>query len=217
VQSTTRYRPKNNTGRRGGSGNSRLHQNHSARARSGRKGGITASKTRAASSRKSILRGAESSTFSMASTQRDHHHQEGPYDHPIGYHYFPGPREEPATPPEAGPNEFMFPNHSSQSALSAATPSHHGYTFTSNIHHSAPPQTFPQHPQNLGNPYTLADITGTYQGQPTTISERGQGLGLNSGLPAGFDTLFANPDEIIDDRVPYLPWGNPGAGGSYHS
>ncbi|RYP08724.1 hypothetical protein DL764_001744 [Monosporascus ibericus] len=224
VQSTTRYRKGNNS-RRGGSGHQRVHGNLSARASSGRKGGITASKTKAAATRKALVRGAQNSIFGIPNSHGDPM-RDAVYDRSFGYQYSPSGKGEPVTPPDINADDILLPDPTNGAALSTAGHANLGYMYRSTLHHGQSHHDYSQHQQSPQQPhqhhnhpgtmYTLDDISGVYPGSLGPLSSS-SGQGVSTTAPNNFDALFASPDEMSEDQLAYLPWGGSGTGGAYQS
>ncbi|RYP53123.1 hypothetical protein DL769_010559 [Monosporascus sp. CRB-8-3] len=223
VQSTTRYRKGNNS-RRGGSGHQRVHGNLSARASSGRKGGITASKTKAAATRKALVRGTQNPVFSIPNCQGDPM-RDALYDHSFGYQYSPNARGEPVTPPDVNAGGILLPDPTNGAAFSTTGHANPGYMYPSTLHHGQSHHDYSQHQQSpqqsqhhnhTGTIYTLDDVSGVYPGPLGPLSGS-SGQGVSTTAPNNFNALFASPDEMSGDRLAYLPWGGSGAGGAYQS
>ncbi|KAI5927314.1 hypothetical protein F4810DRAFT_706684 [Camillea tinctor] len=220
VQSTTRYR-KGNPGRRAGGSHGRLHGNPSARASSGRKGGLSASRARAANHRRHIINHTNqpqlhhpmpNSPFLNGHREPLH---EAFYNRPIGYHYDSSTRDEPVTPPEANMGDQLFHEPMSSAGISTVSGTH-GYAYGSHAH-AHPGQTNPGYHHHQPRPeamYSLHDVTGSYQGPAAHMSARAHGNA--PALPSGFGPpLFANADEINDNKVGYLHWGASATSGPY--
>ncbi|RYP67736.1 hypothetical protein DL771_007069 [Monosporascus sp. 5C6A] len=218
VQSTTRYRKGNNS-RRGGSGHQRIHGNLSARASSGRKGGITASKTKAAATRKALVRGAQNPVFGIPNDQADPM-RDALYDRSFGYQYAPSAKGEPVTPPDINAGGMLLPDPTNAAALSTAGHANPGYMYRNTLHHGQSHHDYSRHQQpqqhhnHTGTMYTLDDVSGVYPGPLGPLSGS-SGQGVSTTVPNNFNELFASPDEMSEDRLPYLPWGGSGAGGAY--
>ncbi|KAI1641355.1 hypothetical protein F4809DRAFT_5774 [Biscogniauxia mediterranea] len=218
VQSTTRYR-KGNPGRRAGSGShGRLHGNPSARASSGRKGGLSASRARAAHHKRHIAHHQNHPQLHhrmpnppFLNSQREPMH-DAFYSRPLGYHYDSSARDEPVTPPETNVGDNLFHEPMNGAGISTVG-STHGYAYGSHAH---PNQTVPgyHHHQQRSEPmYAMDDVTGSYQGHAAHVPIRTQGSA--PALPSNFGALFANADEITDNKVGYLHWGGSVTGGTY--
>ncbi|RYO76320.1 hypothetical protein DL763_010594 [Monosporascus cannonballus] len=222
VQSTTRYRKGNNS-RRGGSGHQRVHGNLSARASSGRKGGITASKTKAAATRKALVRGTQNPLFGVPNGQGDSL-TDALYDSSFGYQYSPSAGGEPVTPPDVNAGGMLLSDPTNGATFSTAGHANPGYMYRSTLHHGqshhgysqhqqSPQQPQQQHHNHTGTMYTLDDVSGVYPGSLGPLSGS-SGRGVATTVPNNFNTPFVGPDEMSEDRLAYLPWGGSGAGGA---
>ncbi|KAI1503019.1 hypothetical protein F5X99DRAFT_407577 [Biscogniauxia marginata] len=211
VQSTTRYR-KGNPSRRAGAGSHlRLHGNPSARASSGRKGGLSASRARAAHHRRHMTHHPHQLRMPNSpflNSQRDPMNEVF-YGRSLGYHYDSNTRDEPVTPPETNVSDSIFHepmNHAGISTTSGA----HGYAYGN---HSNPSQNNPYHQQQRPETvYSLDDVAGVYQ---PAAHPPARVQGNAPVLPSSFGALFANTDEINDNKVGYLHWGSSATGSTY--
>ncbi|KAI1842199.1 hypothetical protein JX266_011607 [Neoarthrinium moseri] len=164
VESTTRYRK--NTTRRGGSGSySRSNHNNplSARASSGRKGGITASKTRSANNRAAARRQhygeLMASQLPSSSLVQDHDY--------YSRHASIGMPDPQGGGPGGGQGYYFGPGQPQHQLLHQPNP----------------------HSQLDPNTYSLEDVTGVYEAPlaPQASSDPSQ---LSSHLPQSFSNLF---------------------------
>ncbi|KAI0377492.1 hypothetical protein F5Y04DRAFT_291727 [Hypomontagnella monticulosa] len=161
VQSTTRYRSKGPSNRRGGLiSHSRTNAHLSGRANSGRKGGICASKSKAAATKKAILNQRH---HSSAFHNNNAHHlhtqmQHAGYGPHLGlqYHLPTLPRDGAITPPDHTHEGMMLGANTMQATMLPNSDANHGFAFTPNL---------PQYGQNNhSHVYTLEDVAGIYQG-----------------------------------------------------
>ncbi|ETS85058.1 hypothetical protein PFICI_03083 [Pestalotiopsis fici W106-1] len=190
VQSTTRYRPRNNPGRRS-TGAHRSNRGHhvSARATSGRRGGITASRTRLAASRRTALRGYGGGVFASRIPRNDFQRQQNFYGRAPSMDFGQAARSDPATPPEVPAGELLFTN-TMQGPPPMGSVTSHGYFFGhgepqhQQIHSPIP------HSHTGVNPYRLEDVTGVYEA-PTIQNAGVQVEASHMGqLSASFGNLF---------------------------
>ncbi|KAK9420796.1 hypothetical protein SUNI508_00887 [Seiridium unicorne] len=192
VQSTTRYR-KTTPSRRGGSASHRSQHNHpmTARASSGRKGGIKASKTRSAAQRATLQRqhqygGMMASQVPFNDLPKDHtfYHQ-----HPSMDFANPG-RGEPVTPPEIHAGDMLFGDtmHGQQGLVSGLGQGYYYGHEPPQPQHRHLHQPHP-HPYPNANVYRLEDATGVYEPPPTCQSA---GPSDPSQLPSHLPPAFSN-------------------------
>ncbi|KAI8624782.1 hypothetical protein F5Y19DRAFT_480274 [Xylariaceae sp. FL1651] len=211
VQSTTRYR-KGNPSRRGGSAaHHRAHGNISARASSGRKGGISASKTKAAATRRSMLSRTANPDLFSGPPEPVHNTM---YNRPLNYHYTANSIGSHTTPADVNHPDMMFRNHMNTTTL-PTTSNGHTYPYNGSISHNHMVSNYSQqiHPSTI---YSLESVAGIYQ-EPQA-SAPGRIHGPNLPLTSGFDTLFANSTEMGEERATYIPWdGSAPDGGTYHA
>ncbi|KAH9894517.1 hypothetical protein F4778DRAFT_278242 [Xylariomycetidae sp. FL2044] len=217
VQSTTRYR-KAKPGRRAGAGG-RARQ--SARANSGRRGGITASKTRAAATRRSTQSRFNSPSFTEG--QQIALDNNFIYTHPPPHHFAHGMENEPVTPPDTSSSSMLWPT---ANPIHGTYESHYaresGYSYTANPPHVVPsqhpaygPPPPPPTQHHTANPYSLADVTGVYEPQPASTSASASHIpGQHAVMP-----LFANAEElaaaVTEDR--WANWNSSTNDGPYQS
>lgn len=218
VQSTTRYRSKGTSNRRGGlSSHGRAHTNLSGRANSGRKGGLCASKSKAAATKRAILNQRNhGSAFPSVSGNNMHHHvQHIVYNSHLGLQYSAPPnlRGEPITPPDPSPTDMMLSEPLQAPGL-PTTDTGHSFSY---------PSAFPGYGQNnhhqgyhLGDTvYPLEDVTGIYPGHSTSAHAQTTPL-IQSDLNAIFESSVHDPNESRNHHnlsFPYWP-GQP-TGGAY--
>ncbi|ORY57776.1 uncharacterized protein BCR38DRAFT_489776 [Pseudomassariella vexata] len=213
VQSTTRYR-KPNPSRRGGSGShSRHHRDYqpSARATSGRKGGLTASKTKAAATRQAM---------------RNKHMYSGASSHFPSSHYYPrnhdaeyagSVKDEPATPPDASVGDILFAEPlSTNAAIPATNPGYyyshaHGHAHGQGHGHHAHQHPHAQQPHHHSQPYTLENVTGVYDHPPAP-----SGPGRNQYMLFA-DSHDAAPESSVRVNSINYSWGNSDGGAPYQS
>ncbi|KAI0127037.1 hypothetical protein BJ170DRAFT_684609 [Xylariales sp. AK1849] len=222
VQSTTRYR-KGNPSRRGASGShSRSHhaRHLSTRASSGRKGGITASRTKAAANHRALRRQQYGEMMTSHLSSTSYHHNHSFYGRHPDMDYASSARGEPVTPPDISAGEILFadPMHGPQ-ALGVNTGQGYYYGIGHpHYRHLHQPQ---QHPHSGPNAYRLEDVTRVYEPPPVSQTSGPVDPGrLSSHLPPGFNNLFT--DDIGDNaseasvHVANLNY-NWGDGSQFHS
>lgn len=195
VQSTTRYRTKNNAGRKATSSH-RSGQGHhlSARATSGRRGGITASKTRLAANRAAMRRHQQyGSVLASRIPRNDFPPQQTFYNRAASMDFGQTGGNDPATPPEVPGGELIFADNTMQGPPSMGSVTSHGYYFGPGQHqhqhaqlHSPVPHSHP-----AANPYRLEDVTGVYEVPSMQSAAAGPVEASHlAQLPANFGNLF---------------------------
>ncbi|KAI1075010.1 hypothetical protein F5B20DRAFT_585704 [Whalleya microplaca] len=197
VQSTTRYR-KGTSGRRGGPGSHSRATNLSARASSGRKGGITASRTKAAATRRAILNRSASSYLSSQGQL-----QGNIYDHQLPFQYHDNVRDVPMTTAEPGAGDMILPGPLPSNGL-PVNDNTQNYSYGNNLNYTESQHGYPP-PEAM---YPLGAVAGLYHGHPAPSSGRCQ-------VPATGEMhqLFGNAGV---NRVPFPYWDG-AAGGHYQS
>lgn len=204
VQSTTRYRPKNNSGRRALSGShprGQGQQNLSARASSGRKGGITASRTRIAANRAALRRRRYDELMSSQLPSNNYQRSPGYYSRHPSMDYAPPPRGEPVTPPDVSAGNILFADALHTQAM--AQGGHHGYYFgpaqTHRHLHQAPAPAYPgPEAYRIENTAAVYDAPLVHQAA-TAAAGPGDPSQLSAHLTPGFNSLFA---EDMGDGAP---------------
>ncbi|KAI0004692.1 hypothetical protein F4779DRAFT_633914 [Xylariaceae sp. FL0662B] len=202
VQSTTRYR-KGNSGRRGGPGSHTRAANLSARANSGRKGGITASRTKAAAaSRRAMFYRHDSPGF--LGSHQGHLHG-NIYNQPLAFQYHDTPREAPMTP-EPSASDMMLVSSLPSTGLSVNDNSQ-GFTYGNNLNYGESQQSY-----NPGSAiFSMEAVTGVYHGHPAPDGGRVQVA--TTGVQPDLSAMFAG--NMRGERVPFAYWNEPATGGSY--
>ncbi|KAF3004489.1 hypothetical protein E8E14_007226 [Neopestalotiopsis sp. 37M] len=192
VQSTTRYRPRNNPGRRS-AGSQRSNQGHhvSARATSGRRGGITASRTRLAASRRMtrMRQPQHGGVLTSRIPRNDFQGQQTFYSRAPSMEFGQAAGNNPATPPEMPTGDFTFTS-TMQGPPPMGSVTSHGYFFGHGEHQQQQIHSPMPHAHAGVNPYRLEDVTGVYEAPsmqngavPVDASQLGQ-------LSVSFGNLF---------------------------
>ncbi|KAI1371795.1 hypothetical protein F4677DRAFT_281508 [Hypoxylon crocopeplum] len=206
VQSTTRYRSKGTSSRRGPGIQKKPRANLSGRANSGRKGGLSTSKARSEATKKArSSRHNHVQTFASSNLRGDM--RRIAYDQRAGYQYHHMAshlRGEPINAPDPGPSNMMLSANPMQAAVLQAPDPSHEFSYAPNM--AAYGQPNQHHEYHTGESiYTLEQVTGIYQGSHMPIPEQGgqvQASAMNSGL----NGLFEHPGESQNDRfsLPYF-------------
>ncbi|XXH06002.1 hypothetical protein Hte_012447 [Hypoxylon texense] len=210
VQSTTRYRTKGASRRRNGGGNAQPCVNSSRRALSGRKGGLTASKSKA----KKAIQDRDhhhASAFSSGANGGDMQMASMVLDPNMSFQY--GVPDS-MSPPEHGSAEMMMQHNSMQPAALPVTGAH-GFAY--------PPVELSQYGQSSGsyhaphNMYSLEEVSGMYSGQPVSVSSHaGQGQGQPHSM-GSINPLYQDNEGMRQRRLPfhYQGWNDSVPGNSY--
>lgn len=142
------------------------------------------------------------------------------------------------TTPDVNAADITFPPAGSNASVLTAGHVSQGYTYHNTMQHGQSHHNYPQYQQapqhhhqqqqsqqpqqQPGTLYTLDEISGVYQDPSTAVPPlpgRGQGA-TQAPIPSTYGALFANPDEINDNRGGgYMGWPHPGpagGGGAYH-
>ncbi|KAI1771956.1 hypothetical protein F4818DRAFT_454174 [Hypoxylon cercidicola] len=210
VQSTTRYRTKGTSRRRNGAGSAQPCANSSRRALSGRKGGLTASKSKAKKASQDRDQ-HHASAFPGGANGGDMHMGNMVLDPNMG---FPYGIPDPMTPPDHGPPEMILPHHPMQAAALPVTGSH-GYAY--------PAPELSQYGQSSGSyhvphsMYSLDEVSGMYQGQPVSVpSHAGQGPGQPHSM-GGMNPIYEESEDMRQRRLAfqYQGWSDSVPGSSY--
>ncbi|KAI1103633.1 hypothetical protein F4804DRAFT_352793 [Jackrogersella minutella] len=216
VQSTTRYRSKGTSNRRGGPGSRpRTRASLSGRANSGRRGGVAASnsKRNAATRRAMITQHDHNPAFpNMVNNNGNFHDptQNIGYDHRLSlqYHLPTASGGNTITPPDPSHEAMMLTTNPTQSTVLPAPDPNHPFSFAPNI---------PQYDQSSHHQmYSLEDVTGMYQGQQPPIPMQG-GQGMSTTMPQDLNALFEDPEASRNNRLTFSYWHDPSTGGHYQS
>ncbi|KAI1384174.1 uncharacterized protein F4822DRAFT_434114 [Hypoxylon trugodes] len=214
VQSTTRYRSKPTSSRRGGGAGHHgrgIHARLSGRAHSGRKGGQSASRSKAAAMRRAMgHRRSLSAGFIEMGESMHNQVQNMLFNQRVGL--------QPLTPPDVS-HDMILAHSMHNPVLPTNDASHHGFTFPQ--YQGAQQQPHHTHPTH---PVYMEDVTGMYHGHqapaPVQGGQGGQGLpasmapdlnGLFEENPGNTDRNNRNPDpfQYWDDQTqggpPYQP------------
>ncbi|OTA68484.1 hypothetical protein K449DRAFT_398848 [Hypoxylon sp. EC38] len=215
VQSTTRYRSKGTSTRRGGLGSrSRGRGSLSGRANSGRRGGVAASNSKRNAATRKAMMDRHNHTLAFPSSSNGNLHdpmQSIGYDHRIGLHYShpAAQRSEPMGPPDPGHESMMLATNPMQATVLPATDASHGFPFAHNV---------PQYNQgNQQHVYSIDDVAGIYQSHQQAPVQMQGGQGLTQAMHTDLNALFEEPEESRNQRLAFSYWNDPAAGGPYHS
>ncbi|KAL7620748.1 hypothetical protein AAE478_009746 [Parahypoxylon ruwenzoriense] len=226
VQSTTRYRSKGTSNRRGGAPGShaRAQSNLSGRANSGRKGGLCASKSKAAATRRAVLNRHHASVIAGATSsphdsgRHQLHQSRGMiFGHPIEFQYpVTNVRAEPITPPDPVAGDVMLGGPLHHAAGLQAADANHGFPYANNLQYGQ--NHSQQHHHNhsyhpASGFYTLEDVTGIYQNQPAPGPS--QATHDQSAIHSGLGTLFPDVADIRENRVSFPYWHESANGAPY--
>jgi hypothetical protein len=202
IESTTRYRPQ--TKRRSGSNQAKVSGTATARANSGRKGGIIARKTRASAARKSMGRDLHSQSLLIDNLAYRHDMpRDNYYNRSLAYPRAPGAKVEPITPPEMNSVHILM--HTNSNSQAYAYTNGHEYS----QHHPYPPLTS----------YAVSDVGSVYTTDASTPNTLRGHAGPAPGLPTEYGQIFSHTNEGGNvGRPAYnMPWGDTGAGGTYYN
>ena len=226
VKSTTRYR-KGVPGRRGAAArsqnngmrahhhNSRSHNSHSARASSGRKGGLSASKTKAAANREKLrLQQRHNARYSAVHEMHlpSSYHPVPSYYGRYGSDYGQGLKEEAAGPSTDG-GDMLFPSHGMMGAELAASsnPPYYQNYVTAPASHTAFPPYQSQHTMQHRPPvFKVEQTTGVFE--PPASEAGGLGLASRSAYHQVYTDDLGNggASEVSTMRPTHLPYSHPG-------
>ncbi|KAI1334358.1 hypothetical protein F5Y15DRAFT_294335 [Xylariaceae sp. FL0016] len=197
VQSTTRYR-KGTSNRRQASSHHRVGGPLSARATSGRKGGITASKTKAANNRRHTSNQGINHAYLRSQQDVIQTMLHG------GAEYFSPEYTRPDLPvsTEAHNPNLVFREPMSNAAIAPTTTSQ-VYAYGENLHYGQMHNGLSSHPPS--SLYPNEHIHNVYQ-PPVHGQERLSGT--TPALPAVYGQVFADAEELQDGQAPYIPWGH---------
>lgn len=199
VRSTTFYR-KGNNNRRGGAGNPRRQTNtqpQSARATSGRKGGITASRTRSAISRAALRKqqaGELVPSMDLTNPVRSVNvfPRQRLYARQQGQDFISSAEGDPVTPPEMPAGGVLFAESMYDSQRFTLGTSQEYYCGPEQSQYQFPHQ---QHSTSQVGPdaFYLQDVTNIYEppSMPQQFVENDPSQ-LASYLPAAFGNLFVD-------------------------
>ncbi|KAI3324711.1 hypothetical protein HD806DRAFT_543366 [Xylariaceae sp. AK1471] len=197
VQSTTRYRKGNPSRRAGSAAHHRTHGSISSRATSGRRGGISTSKNKAVSTKRSIM--SRTTNPEMFSGHADPF-PNPMYSRPMSYPYDPNHLNAPIATTDMDHADLIF-----RAPLPTLPTPGSGIAYSYRGHHNQAIPSFPQqgHPHTL---YSMGNVTGVYPGPQ-----------LPAHTSSGYNNIFANPEELAEERTNYLGWnGSTPGGGAYH-
>ncbi|KAI5865832.1 hypothetical protein GGS23DRAFT_616947 [Durotheca rogersii] len=217
VQSTTRYRSKGTSNRRGGAlgSHGRSRANLSGRANSGRKGGLSASKSKAASRRATLIQrrndvaadraSSSSSMTTLTGTTQHHPVRDMMYNQQhMGFQYpLPNFRTESATP--ANPvvaNEMLFTPPLHPAGL-PATDSHHSFAYPHNFQYSQSHHAGYHHSSSF---YNFGDVTGIYQQPLPSSGQASHEQASSSIINASLSGMFPDASEMRDSNVSFAYW-----------
>lgn len=238
VKSTTRYR-KGIPGRRGGAGRShnnggrghhhsniRSHNSQSNRASSGRKGGLSASRVKAAASREKLrLQQRYSARYSAVHEMHlpSSYHAVPSYYERYSGDYSQGLKEETAAGPSMDGGDMLFPSHGMMAAGLAtdnSQPYYQNYVTTPASHAAFPPyqgqhatQHQHQHPQQHQHRtpvFKVEQATNVFE--PPASGAGGLGLGSRSAYHQVYTDDLGNggASEASVVRPTHLPYSHPG-------
>lgn len=224
VKSTTRYR-KGVPGRRGAAGRShnngvrahhsiRYHDRNSARASSGRKGGLSASKAKAAASREK-LRLQQRYTARYSEVHRmlpSSYHPVPSYYERYSGDYGQGIKQE-TTLPSTDSSDMMFPSHGMMGAGLAtdnSQPYYQNYVTAPASHPTFAPYQGQHAPQHRTPVFKVEQATSVFE--PPASGVGGLGLGTRSAYHQVYTDDLGNggASEASVVRPTHLPYSHPG-------